>query len=206
MTSPTIQTVKNLPIAGLQPYGDNPRRGNVDLIAESLQAHGQYRPIVVNKGTLTGREWEVLAGNHTLAAADVLGWEEISCAIVDVDEATARKIVLVDNRSNDVASYDQAVLVELLESLEGDLAGTGFDDAELQDLLAHLSGDDLDALGDEFGEPAEDDLWPTIKIKVPQALHDRFYGLLDAQEGDSEREKFQAILDLISPLQGGSNV
>ena len=55
MSGPTITTVKMLPIAGLQPYGDNPRRGNVDLIANSLQTHGQYRPIVVNIGTHTGR-------------------------------------------------------------------------------------------------------------------------------------------------------
>lgn len=200
MTSPTILTVKMMPIAGLQPYGDNPRRGNVDMIATSLQEHGQYRPIVVNLGTHTGREFEVLAGNHTLAAAATLGWDEISAAMVDVDEQTARKIVLVDNRSNDVASYDQALLVELLESLDGDLSGTGFDDAELADLIAHLRDDDLDALGDEYGEPGEDDLWPTIKIKVPQDLYDRFMAHLEAEPGGSEVAKFRLLLDELSPL------
>lgn len=199
--NPTIQTVKMMPIAGLQPYGDNPRRGNIDMIASSLSEHGQYRPIVVNLGTKTGREFEVLAGNHTLAAADTLGWEEISVALVDVDEQTARKIVLVDNRSNDVATYDQAVLVDLLESLDGDLAGTGFDDEELADLIAHLRDDDLDDLEDEFGEPGDDDLWPTIKIKVPQDLHDRFMAHLEAEPGGSEHAKFRALLDELSPIQ-----
>lgn len=200
MTTPTISTVKMLPISGLQPYGDNPRRGNVKMIAESLEAHGQYRPIVVNLGTKTGREFEVLAGNHTLAAADSLGWEEISAALVDVDDQTARKIVLVDNRSNDVASYDQALLVELLEGLDGDLQGTGFDDAELADLIAHLRDDDLDALGDEYGEPGEDDLWPTIKIKVPQDLYDRFMAHLEAEPGGSDVAKFRLLVDELSPL------
>ncbi|WP_233717036.1 hypothetical protein [Mycolicibacterium vinylchloridicum] len=42
----------------------------MDAIAESLsQSYGQYRTIVVNKGTLTGRPNEVLAGDHTLMAA-----------------------------------------------------------------------------------------------------------------------------------------
>lgn len=200
MSGPTITTVKMLPIAGLQPYGDNPRRGNVDLIANSLQTHGQYRPIVVNIGTHTGRDFEVLAGNHTLAAADSLGWEEISAALVDVDEQTARKIVLVDNRSNDVATYDQAALVELLEALDGDLDGTGFDDEELADLLAHLRDDDLDDLVDEYGEPGEDDLWPTIKIKVPQDLYDRFMAHLEAEPGGSEVAKFRALVDELSPI------
>lgn len=200
MSGPTITTVKMLPIAGLQPYGDNPRRGNVDLIANSLQTHGQYRPIVVNIGTHTGRDFEVLAGNHTLAAADSLGWEEISAALVDVDEQTARKIVLVDNRSNDVATYDQAALVELLEALDGDLDGTGFDDEELADLLAHLRDDDLDDLADEYGEPGEDDLWPTIKIKVPQDLYDRFMAHLEAEPGGSEVAKFRALVDELSPI------
>ena len=79
----------------LTPWPRNPRRGNVELIAESLKAHGQYRPIVVRKATK-----EVLAGNHTLAAAKRLGWEKIGATFVDVDAETAERIVLIDNRAN----------------------------------------------------------------------------------------------------------
>lgn len=45
-------------------YFRNPRVGNVDVIKSSLRAHSQYKPILVNKGTYTGRPNEVLAGNH----------------------------------------------------------------------------------------------------------------------------------------------
>ena len=50
-----------VPIDSLTPYQDNPRRGDLEVIKESLAANGQYRPIVANR-----RTGEVLAGNHTL--------------------------------------------------------------------------------------------------------------------------------------------
>ena len=74
---PIIDTT-TFAVGELQPFHKNPRRGNVEMIAESLQINGQYRAIVVNVGTHTGRPLEVLAGNHTLAAAKQLGWKQIT--------------------------------------------------------------------------------------------------------------------------------
>lgn len=122
-----------VPIADLLPYRSNPRVGNVEMIAESLRVNGQYRPIVVNRRTR-----EVLAGNHTLKAAVALGWDRIAATFVDVDDEQAARIVLVDNRSNDVAGYDDSALVELLQSLD-DLAGTGFSTEDLDQLLADVT-------------------------------------------------------------------
>jgi site-specific DNA-methyltransferase (adenine-specific) len=119
-----------VPIADLEHFGGNPRRGNVAVIVESLRVNGQYRPVVVNRRTM-----EVLAGNHTLRAARELGWETIAATFVDVDDATAKRIVLIDNRANDVAGYDDEALLELLQSVDG-LAGTGFTDDDLAELLA----------------------------------------------------------------------
>ena len=114
------------------PYGRNPRRGDTRAIRESLERNGQYRPIVVNRRTM-----EVLAGNHTLAAALELGWTELAATFVDVDDEQAQRIVLVDNRSNDLAGYDSGLLAELLEELP-DLDGTGYDLASLDALLEEL--------------------------------------------------------------------
>ena len=119
-----------VPIDSLTPYQDNPRRGDLEAIKESLAANGQYRPIVANR-----RTGEVLAGNHTLRAAEQLGWTRIAVTWVDVDDETARRIVLVDNRSNDLAGYDDALLASILEDLP-DLEGTGYDQAALAELLA----------------------------------------------------------------------
>jgi DNA modification methylase len=108
-------------------FEHNPRRGAVNDIAASLDALDQYRPIVVNDGTKTGRRNEVLCGNHTLAAARQLGWREIACCLVDVDDQTARKIVAADNRLADLGDYDPSDLLALLDSMD-DYTGTGYDD------------------------------------------------------------------------------
>lgn len=129
-TIPESLAALSVPLSDLRTYGANPRHGNVDAIAESLRVNGQYRPVVVNSRTS-----EILAGNHTFLAAKQLGWPAIAATFVDADEEQAARIVLVDNRSNDLATYDDAALLELLQSLEG-LAGTGFSDADLNALLA----------------------------------------------------------------------
>jgi|GEM_PF-5951753 len=133
----------DLDVTDLTPHHSNPRRGNVDLIAESLQANGQYRAIVVNRGSVTGRPFEVLAGNHTLKAAVQLGWETISAHIIDVDDNTATRILAVDNRANDVAEYDNRTLLNLLETLP-DLEGTGYSVEDLTDIAHLLESADYD--------------------------------------------------------------
>lgn len=65
---PTLEKL-TLPIGEIKPRRGNPRRGDIDAIAESLERNGQFRPIVVNKPT-----GEILGGNHTYAAAKRLGW------------------------------------------------------------------------------------------------------------------------------------
>lgn len=136
-------TVTKADIGSLNPYHRNPRRGNTAVIAESLRTLGQYRPIVVNAGTLTGRPNEVLAGNHTLFAAQKLGWDAIDVVMVDVDEETATRIVLVDNRSSDLAENDEDLLAALLQDLP-DLTATGFTDDDLEELLAEVEAGDGD--------------------------------------------------------------
>lgn len=143
-----------VPIDSIKPYPHNPRNGDTDLIADSLTFHGQYRPIVVNKRTS-----EILAGNHTYAAALSLGWTKIAVTFVDVDEDTAARIVLMDNRANDVARYDAGQLTELLESLDG-LDGTGFD----ADALAKLISEADKPL--EFTDAPVDDLPNSFGVVV----------------------------------------
>lgn len=119
-----------VPIDDVHPYEHNPRRGDLAALRKSLEAHGQYRPIVANRRTS-----EVLAGNHTWQAAKALGWDHIAVTWVDVDDEAAARIVLVDNRTNDLSGYDDAALAELLSTLP-DLTGTGYDDTFLAELLS----------------------------------------------------------------------
>jgi hypothetical protein len=135
MTAPDVDRLETTleDVSDLSEYPGNPRRGDVAAIAESLARNGQYRPIVVQRSTRY-----VLAGNHTLRAARSLGWSHINVVWVDVDDDGARRIVAADNRTADLAENDDAALAALLGSLDGDLAGTGYTDADYEGLLADL--------------------------------------------------------------------
>jgi ParB-like chromosome segregation protein Spo0J len=137
-----IQTgnIQSMAISSLTAYPTNPRRGDIDAIALSLHAHGQYRPIVVQSSTKF-----VLAGNHTLKAAKKLGWKKIKAVLVDVDEDTAKKIVLADNRLTDLAGYNEPLLKSLLQALP-ELDGTGFTPSEVEALDRLISGDQKDPI------------------------------------------------------------
>ncbi len=130
--------VQDFAVDGLTLFHRNPRRGDVRSIAASLQRHGQYRPLVVNVGTLTGRPFEILAGNHTFLAACSLGWETVQATTVDVDDEAAHRIVLADNRLADLGVYDDEDLAAAMVAA-GDLDGTGFTSSDLDELLATLS-------------------------------------------------------------------
>lgn len=123
-----------VPIGDLNPYHRNPRNGDIPAIAKSLTVNGQYKAIVVNRGTHTGRPNEILAGNHTYAAAVELGWDRIAVTWADVDDEAAARIVIVDNRTSDLAGYDTTLLAEILAELPS-LDGTGYDQDALDELL-----------------------------------------------------------------------
>ncbi|MFJ4010339.1 ParB/RepB/Spo0J family partition protein [Streptomyces sp. NPDC090026] len=167
-----------VPVADLAPYHRNPRTGDLDAIAESLSIHGQYRAIVVNRGSLTGRPNEVLAGNHTLKAARKLGWDKIAVTWLDVDDEAAAKIVVVDNRTSDLAGYDTALLADILTDLP-DLQGTGYDQEQLDQLLddtALPAPIELPSDGAGTGAAATVDYlqwgymqWSSTRVRITQA-------------------------------------
>lgn len=127
-----------VPISSLIPYPGNARTHALDAIAGQLQTHGQYRPVVVQQST-----GYVIAGNGTLEAArDRLGWDTIAVDYLDVDDDTALQMVLGDNHSQDLSTYDDAKLYALIGPLAaaGDLEGTGHTLDSVDDLLARLGG------------------------------------------------------------------
>jgi len=138
-------------IDSVQPHEKNVRQGDVGAISESLKAHGQYRPIVVDRRTN-----RILAGNHTWKAAKALGWQQIAAGYVETkDDDEALRILLADNRTTDLASYDDSGLAELLKQLSDTdigLEGTAFDGDDLDALLKDLGNFELPADVDEIPE------------------------------------------------------
>jgi hypothetical protein len=124
-----------IPITDVTPSPRNPRQGDIGAISESLRRFGQQKPIVVQKST-----GHVVAGNHLYRAALALGWTQIAANVVDMDDRQAQAYMVADNRTADLGSYDEAILTELLRELavDGDLAGTGYDGEDVDEMLAKL--------------------------------------------------------------------
>ena len=98
---------------------------NLDAIAASLEKFGQRKPIVVHNGV-------VIAGNGTLEAAKTLGWKEIGVSVcpADWDADTAKAYALADNRSSELAEWDNLILSNQLLDLDGlgwDIEALGFE-------------------------------------------------------------------------------
>ena len=142
--------IKEVALINLKPYPNNPRKGNIDLIAKSLETYGQYKPITINKRTN-----EILAGNHTFQAAKKLGWATIQATYIDVDANTAAKIVLIDNKTSDSGGYDDTKLLGLLDSL-GDLSATGYTDKDLKELQSLYDSPATDLRNTVMGKSLKD--------------------------------------------------
>ena len=154
-----VLETKAISLDKLKMFHKNPNVGNVPAIAESLKENGQFKPIIVNKGTETGRGYEILGGNHTYLGARELGWGTILCSIVDVDDEHATKIVLADNKTASLAKIDDKVVAELFASLP-DVEGTGYDQAEMDAILADVQKDVAGALAgieEDYGSSDDDD-------------------------------------------------
>lgn len=108
-------TIERVRITDLRADEANARthdRRNLDAIKRSLENFGQTRPLVITDDGL------VIAGNGTLAAALELGWDEVNVTRVPFRNADeARAFALADNRSGELAQWNQPVLMRALESL-----------------------------------------------------------------------------------------
>lgn len=127
------------PIDAIRPHPRNPRQGDVGAIHESIENNGFYGSVIAQKST-----GYILAGNHRWQAARQAGATEIPVTWVDVDDDHALRILLADNRTNDLANYDNEALAEILKDLHaetGTLIGTGYDGDDLDELLEDLGRD-----------------------------------------------------------------
>ena len=132
---------------------------NLETIKASLARFGQQKPVVVGRGNV------VLAGNGTLAAARALGWDEIKIVRTDLTGTDATAYAIADNRSAELAEWDDQSLAETLRALQSedfDLGAVGYTDAEVDALISGLA----DALVPDF-QPATIDEQGKLDEKAP---------------------------------------
>lgn len=119
----------------LEARDDNPNRGDVDRISQSVQAVGFFNVVGVREGTN-----RIIFGEHRWRAAIRNGAETVPVVYIECDEATAKKIMVADNRLAEFGERPAADMLKLLEELndEGGFFGTGYDDDDLEDLRKEL--------------------------------------------------------------------
>ena len=183
----------------LTPHPENANNGDVDAIIESIQENGFYpQPLVVDR-----RNNEIVIGNHRYFALKELGSEVAPVLFADDDgEIAMLRIMLVDNRTNDLRRYDMGQLRKVLEKLEEHraLVGSGFN----QDYLDKLrEGDeraaqavaDANAKKEPISLPSEVGI---MFLEVTSEDKERFYRYT---EGSTDSERFRQLLDIAEEME-----
>jgi hypothetical protein len=176
-------------VTELKPHPENPNQGDVGAIYESIEENGWYGAINVQKST-----GFVIAGSHRYLAAVQAGAKRIPIIEIDCSDRAALKILLADNRMRDLASYDVAAQTALVKMLaeEDDLAGTGYDGDDVDDLIAILQEEAGVNLTD--GNVAHD---PTINDRA-QRYHD---STTRSVMLDYDLERFRWVVDNLAALR-----
>ena len=124
------------PIGRLVEYERNPRKNDdvVDRMAQAITEFGFRIPIVARSDGL------VVDGHLRLKAARVLGLDTVPVVLADeLSETQIKAFRLLANQSANWAEWDELLLSSELNDLlaeDYDLSLIGFDDAELEALLA----------------------------------------------------------------------
>jgi len=139
---------------------------NIKAIEKSLKQFGAARSLFVDKDGV------VRAGNGTLEAAKKAGFKDVK--IVDTDANTlvavrrkdldateAMSYAIADNKSAELAEWDETVLAEAIEQLVNNsdlesIEAMGFSETELKKIIEHTNVPD--DVGREYDESIADDI------------------------------------------------
>ncbi|MBI5853033.1 MAG: DNA modification methylase [Planctomycetes bacterium] len=155
--------VETVALERLFPSPSNPRRNDeaVEHVAASIRRFGFQQPIVAKPSG------EIVAGHTRYRAAKQIGLAEVPVAWFGGTDLDATAYQIADNRTHEFASWDDEALAKLLVQLreEDALEGVGFDDDDIDRLIAELDTETKDLDDEGAGEPPErptsrrGDLW-----------------------------------------------
>lgn len=109
-------------------------------IKASIEEFGYVDPIIVNYKNMT-----VIGGHQRLEILKELGYEEIECVVVNLDEKQEKRLNLSLNKNS--GYWDNTKLEELFDELklsEEELFSTGFSMSEVENLKTDFISDLLE--------------------------------------------------------------
>lgn len=142
----------------------NPRKAlrpgdaEYEKLKRSILEFGYVEPVIWNK-----RTGKVVGGHQRLTVMKDLGYTEVDCVVVDLEESKEKALNIALNKIS--GEWDTDLLASLLKDLDGsgyDITLTGFDLAEAQELFG--SGSMENVHEDEFN--AQDALDEVVEPKT----------------------------------------
>lgn len=110
--------LKEIPVDLIQRGKYQPRRDidpeSLQELAESIRAQGIMQPIVVRP--ISGRKYEIIAGERRWRAAQIAGLDQVPAVIRDVNDESAIAMALIENiQREDLNPIEEAVSLQRLQ-------------------------------------------------------------------------------------------
>ena len=192
MKAARLQVVQ---IKDLNPAEYNPRKKlkpgdkEYEKIRQSIEEFGFADPVVVNS------DMTIIGGHQRVTVAETLGYTEVPCAIVDLDKNQEKALNIALNKIT--GTWNEQLLADLIEDLQNsdfDVAVTGFEPPEIEQLFnkvhdKNVSEDNFD-VDAELSKPAvakKDDIWLLGKHRVicgDSILPETYKRLMDGRKAN----------------------
>ena len=150
VTSGVSELIRDVPqrfergvkLSTLKDWPGNPKDHDIGLIIESITRNGAYGVVLAQQSTR-----RILSGHGRKIAFRKLGIARRDVLWLDVDNATAERIVTIENRAVERGGWNEPALYDWLRDMaeHDNLAGSGYD------------GDDVEAMRRAIDMAAADD-------------------------------------------------
>jgi site-specific DNA-methyltransferase (adenine-specific) len=110
-----MSDITMVPIASIKPYWRNPRKADessVKAVARSISRFGFNQPLVLDKNNV------IIVGHTRFKALMQLNFKEVPCVIADLTAEQAKEYRIIDNKSNELTSWDWEKLIPELRELD----------------------------------------------------------------------------------------